>query len=187
MIRNEQTEPKRKLWETRRRTRVRRVAKFVYSKKRLKFHKNRSFGFYTLILYILDRCFSVSKGVLFFSCDPDFFYILSNIPLIFHYNSHTFYPLTNEKKGVSIYVVNCNNERRITMNKQKNFIRMIKTNKVFTECVAEKLGISAEMFLRKLSSPMMFTLGELTVLKQVFHLTSGETLYFFAPQVAYRN
>ena len=73
---NEQTEPKRRLWATRRRTMVRRADQFVRSKKRLIFHKIEKSGFYTLILYTFDGCFVDNYRILFFSCVPEFF----NIP-----------------------------------------------------------------------------------------------------------
>ena len=74
MLQNEQTEPKPKLWFTRRRTCVRRVARFVRSKKIYKYGKIEQMRFFCHI-----KCFETYKLIVFLSllsfCGLDFFYI----------------------------------------------------------------------------------------------------------------
>ncbi len=73
------------------------------------------------------------------------------------------------------------------MKNYREFLKFIKTNRILSECVAEKLGISAEKLIEKLDSPVLLTIGEMVVLKQIFHFSTKETVSFFAPWVAYRN
>lgn len=69
----------------------------------------------------------------------------------------------------------------------KSLKKTIKNNRIFGECVAEKLGISLGELYRKLDFPMNFTLGELAVLKRTFHMSAGQAIYIFTPWVAFRN
>ena len=69
----------------------------------------------------------------------------------------------------------------------KSLIKMLKNNRVLAECVAEKLDIPLNRLYSKLDSPMELTIGELVVLKRIFHFSAGQTLYIFAPWVAFRN
>ncbi len=73
------------------------------------------------------------------------------------------------------------------MNDLKLLKKTIKNNKVFGECIAEKLGISLPDLYNKLDFPMNFTLGELAILKRTFHLSAGQAIYIFTPWVAFRN
>ena len=88
----------------------------------------------------------------------------------------------------NIYVAISNKtERSLHMKNYKEFLKFIKTNRVLSECVAEKLGISSAKLVSKLDSPVLLTIGEMVVLKQIFHLSTKDTISFFAPWVAYRN
>ena len=73
------------------------------------------------------------------------------------------------------------------MKNYKDLLKFIKTNRILSECIAEKLGITANQLIAKLESPMTLTVGELVILKSVFHFSAKETIYIFAPWVAYRN
>lgn len=73
------------------------------------------------------------------------------------------------------------------MKKYKQFLNFVKTNTILSECVAEKLGISAKELVSKLHNPHLLTIGEMVILKRIFHLSTGDTVHFFAPWVAYRN
>lgn len=82
---------------------------------------------------------------------------------------------------------NKNYERSLHMKNYKDLLKFIKTNRVLSECIAEKLGITTKQLILKLESPMRLTIGELVVLKSIFHFSAKETIYIFAPWVAYRN
>ena len=73
------------------------------------------------------------------------------------------------------------------MNDLKSITKMLKSNRALAECVAEKLNTTVDGLYLKLASPMSFTLGELAVIKRIFHFSARETLYIFAPWVAFRN
>ncbi len=53
--------------------------------------------------------------------------------------------------------------------------------------VAKKLGISRKTLYKKTREPLLFTMGEVTVLKGIFSLSMDEVIKIFAPFVAYCN
>ena len=69
----------------------------------------------------------------------------------------------------------------------KKMERYLRSNKILFGLVAEKLGITEKALHLKLLSPMTFTLGEISLLKNIFNLSPRQTLNFFIPRVAYCN